>query len=247
SDNGTEFVNNKMAVLFTSLGGIPLSEGSGLRDEPQTKVRRSSRPKSQPVRLHAFSDADWAKCLKTRKSVSGFCIYFCNNLVSWKSKKQATISRSSVESEYRCLPSTTCEIIADNPVFHEKTKHFEIDLHLVREKVSFGVIKTLKTGSANNVADVFTKGLNVTQHAEFYLYCDSSVAIQIAANLIFYEKTKYFEIDLHLVRENVSSGVIKTLKIGSANNVADVFTKGLSVTQHAEFCKRLGLVDMFKP
>ncbi|GJS63107.1 ribonuclease H-like domain-containing protein [Tanacetum coccineum] len=145
---------------------------------------------------NAFLDADWAKCLKTRKSVSGFCIYFCNNLVSWKSKKQATISRSYAESEYRCLTSTTCEIV--------------------------WIAKILK--------DLDIEGLFPVD-----LYCDSSVAIQIAANLIFYEKTKYFEIDLHLVRENVSSGVIKTLKIGSANNVADVFTKGLSVTQHAEF------------
>ncbi|GKB63353.1 ribonuclease H-like domain-containing protein [Tanacetum coccineum] len=49
--------------------------------------------KGNMFRLHAFSDADWAKCLKTRKSVSGFCVHFCNNLVSWKSKTQATISR----------------------------------------------------------------------------------------------------------------------------------------------------------
>lgn len=52
--------------------------------------------------LHAFFDADWAKCPVSRKSVSGFCVYFCNNMISWKSKKQATISRSSAESEYRC-------------------------------------------------------------------------------------------------------------------------------------------------
>ncbi|GKD17523.1 ribonuclease H-like domain-containing protein, partial [Tanacetum coccineum] len=103
--------------------------------------------------LHAFSDANWAKCPKTRKFVSGFCLYLNNNLVSWKSKKQATIFRYSAEFEYSSAIS-----IAGNPVFHEKTKHFEIDLHLVREKVSDGVVKVLKVASANNIADVFTKG-----------------------------------------------------------------------------------------
>ncbi|GJU04154.1 ribonuclease H-like domain-containing protein [Tanacetum coccineum] len=106
--------------------------------------------KGNSLSLHAFSDANWAKCPKTRKFVSGFCLYLNNNLVSWKSKKQATISRSSAESEYSSAIS-----IAGNPVFHEKTKHFEIDLHLVREKVSDGVVKVLKVASANNIADVY--------------------------------------------------------------------------------------------
>ncbi|GJW33952.1 hypothetical protein Tco_0053984 [Tanacetum coccineum] len=52
-------------------------------------------------------------------------------------------------------------------------------------------------------------------------------AIQIAANLVFHEKTKHFDIGLYLIREIVSSGVIKTLKVASANNDADIFTKGL--------------------
>ncbi|GKE55557.1 ribonuclease H-like domain-containing protein, partial [Tanacetum coccineum] len=111
--------------------------------------------KNANLSLHEYSDVDWAKCPKTRKSVFGFYLYLCNNLVSWKSKKQATISRSSAESEYRCLASTTCELIwvvkilkdlevngllstylyrdsssaiqiATNLVFHEKTKHLRL-------------------------------------------------------------------------------------------------------------------------
>ncbi|GJY90673.1 putative RNA-directed DNA polymerase [Tanacetum coccineum] len=157
--------------------------------------------------LHAYSDADWAKCLISRKFVSGFCVHFCGNLVSWKSKKQTTISRSSAEAKYRCLASTTCEVLWLT--------------HLL--------------------SDVGVEGL-----LPVTLYCDSTSAIQIAANPVFHEKTKHFEIDVHLVRDKVSSGAISTVKINSTENIADVFTKGLSITQHKQFCLRLNLVDMFQ-
>ncbi|GJS27107.1 ribonuclease H-like domain-containing protein, partial [Tanacetum coccineum] len=61
--------------------------------------------------LSGYSDADWAKCLKTRKSVTGYCVFFNNCLISWKSKKQNTISKSSIEAMYRSLSSAAYEII----------------------------------------------------------------------------------------------------------------------------------------
>ncbi|GJU78229.1 ribonuclease H-like domain-containing protein [Tanacetum coccineum] len=77
------------------------------------------------------------------------------------------------------------------------------------------------------------------------LYCDNSSAIQIAANPIFHERTKHFELDVHFVREKVLAGVIKTVKVSSNMQTEDVFTKCLGVVQHKLCCKNLGLLDVF--
>ena len=67
--------------------------------------------KRSVLKLKAYADAYWAKCPKTRKSVTGFCVFLGDSLVAWKSKKQATLSKSFVEAEYRSLTSATCEVI----------------------------------------------------------------------------------------------------------------------------------------
>lgn len=149
--------------------------------------------KSDVFGLKGYVDADWAKCVETRRSVTGYCVYLGDSLISWRSKKQDTVSRSSTESEYRALGSVVCELtwilkvlydlkiekllpvlvfcdnesaikLALNPVFHEKTKHFEVDVHFVREKVAKGVIKIKKIESENQHADILTKSLSFPQH-----------------------------------------------------------------------------------
>jgi hypothetical protein len=135
--------------------------------------------------LIAYSDADWAGCSDTRRSTFGFCVFRGDNLVSWSSKRQATVSRSSAEAEYRavancvaescwlrqlllelCYPPRRATVVycdnvsaSTNPVQHQRTKHVEIDLHFVRDRVALGEAKVLHVPLSSQFADVFTKGL----------------------------------------------------------------------------------------
>ncbi|GKB84192.1 putative RNA-directed DNA polymerase [Tanacetum coccineum] len=122
--------------------------------------------------LKAYSDADWAKCPKTRRSVTGYCVFLGTvYLGKVRSKVLFLEVQLKLSIEVWLLPLVNSAFqIAANPVFHEKTKHFELDVHLVREKVSAGVIKTIKVHTDMQSADIFTKCLGIVQHN---LFCRS--------------------------------------------------------------------------
>ena len=120
------------------------------------------------LRLHGWCDADWAGCLLTRRSLTGWIIFIGDSLISWKMKKQHIVSRLS-EVEYRSITMTTCKLkwlkrilssfnvihttpmllhcdsqaalhISQNPIFYDRTKHIEVDCHLFVMPLFSGIL-----------------------------------------------------------------------------------------------------------
>ena len=145
--------------------------------------------KSVTTTISAFSDVDWAGCPDDRRSTSGFAVFLGSNLVSWSSRKQPTVSRSSTEAEYKAIANVTAKVIwlqsllkelgvfqdrspvlwcdnlgatcpTTNLMFHARTKHIEVDFHFVHEQVAHKAMEVRFISSKDQLANIFTKPLS---------------------------------------------------------------------------------------
>ncbi|GKV46866.1 hypothetical protein SLEP1_g53828 [Rubroshorea leprosula] len=136
--------------------------------------------------FRAYFDANWVGDPSDRRSTTSYCFFLGNSLISWQSKKQTIPSGSSTEAAYRALGDTTSELlslrwlledmgipqpsstdlycddqsamqIAHNDIFHERTKHIEVDYHFVRHHVAQGTVYLVFISSTDEPADLFTK------------------------------------------------------------------------------------------
>ncbi|GJX73989.1 hypothetical protein Tco_0312584 [Tanacetum coccineum] len=144
-------------------------------------------PKDSGFELTAFSDADHAGCIDTRKSTSVGILFLGDKLVSWMSKKQDCTAMSSAEAEYVALSASCAQVmwmrtqlkdygfnynkiplycdsqsaiaISCNPVQHSRTKHIHTRYHFIKEQVENGIIELYVVRTEYQLADMFTKAL----------------------------------------------------------------------------------------
>ncbi|KAK9130140.1 hypothetical protein Sjap_010627 [Stephania japonica] len=163
--------------------------------------------KNQSRSVDVYTDSDYAGSQTDRRSTSGYCSYVWGNLVTWRSKKQSVVSRSSAEAEYRALAHGICEglwlkrvlnslnissedpvhlhsdneaalSIAVNPVHHDRTKHIEVDRHFISEKIECKIVDLHYVPSKHQVADILTKAL---PKLSFHSLCSKLNLINIYA------------------------------------------------------------------
>ncbi|CAL9018424.1 unnamed protein product [Prunus brigantina] len=191
SDNGEEFVNSVLSHFFHTKG--VLHETTCPQTPQQNGVAKCLLfKKNGYLDLEGYTDADYARNITDRRSTSGYFTFVGGNLVTWRSKKQNVVSRSSAESEYRGIAQGVCEIlglrwllaeimfrpnvatklhcdnqfafqIANNPVQHDRTKHVEVDRHFIKEKLEHKLISIPFVPSSKQLANMLTHAVSKHQ------------------------------------------------------------------------------------
>ncbi|GJV20029.1 putative ribonuclease H-like domain-containing protein [Tanacetum coccineum] len=148
-------------------------------------------PRDSPFELESFSDSDYGGASLDRKSTTCGCQFLGRRLISWQCKKQTIMANSTTKAEYvaaaNCCrqvlwiqmqmmdygfnfmntkihidnDSTIC--IVNNPIYHSRTKHIEIRHHFIRDCYEKRLIDVIKIHTNANVADLLTKGFDVTR------------------------------------------------------------------------------------
>ena len=146
--------------------------------------------KTGKIDLVLYTDSDFAGSRVDCRSTTGYCTFLGGNLVTWRSKKQSLISKSSTEAKFRamskgidevmwirnlldelkisyikpidiCCDNKSAICIAHDPVYHDRMKHVNIDRFYIQDHLERGILKTEYVSSKDQCADIFTKGLPV--------------------------------------------------------------------------------------
>lgn len=153
------------------------------------------------LKLTGWCYSDWGACPLIHRSLTGWFIQFGGSPVSWKTRKQYVVSRSSAEAEYRAMADKVSELLwfrgllpamgipctkpivldsdslsaihlAANPIYHAQTKHVGNDVHFIRDEIIRGTIPTRHVSTKSQLADIMTKSLGRCEFEAFLFKLD---------------------------------------------------------------------------
>jgi hypothetical protein len=156
-----------------------------------------------------FTDVDWAQCLETRRSTSRYYFLMAGSAITWQSKRQLIVAKSSTEAEYVSLSSGTSEAVWIARLLHE-------------------------LGHPTSQCSLALHHASPTLHSDYLpitVTCDNQSALKLAKNLVFHARTKHIEVHHHFVRKRVLEGEVNLDYIPTDQQPMDIFTKPLSKTK----------------
>ena len=153
---------------------------------------------AESLRLHGYTDADWADSVVDHMSTSRCCFTLGSASISWMSRKQKSVALTTTEAEYIAASMACCESIwlrklfselfghvldttvilcdnqsgirlSENPVFHDRSKHIDIRYHYIRDMVQRGAVRLDHIGTDDQVTDILTKPMG---KVKFLTFCE---------------------------------------------------------------------------
>lgn len=170
-----------------------------LKTSPDIGLLNSRRSR---LCVEGYTDADWAGCANDRRSTSCYCTFVGGNLVTWHSKKQTVMARSSTEAEFCSMAHGVYELLC---------------LRLLLSELGFPIT------------------------ASMCLYCDNKAIISIAHNPVQYD----IEVNHHFIKKKLLAGLISTPFVKIEDQLADLFTKGLSRPRFHSLVRKLGVFAIY--
>ncbi|CAM6116227.1 unnamed protein product [Calypogeia fissa] len=183
--------------------------------------------RNSQLKLEGFSDSDWGNsCPDMRRSVGGYVFQLSSGPITWSSKRQPTVSRSTTEAEYKALSDAAQEGVYLKRLLEElqQQSHSPTALHCNNPLV---------------VANISAASQPTTQ--DLHIYCDNVSATKLARNPVFHARTKHIELHHHFVRERVLGGEITVQHISTSQQTADIFTKSLGRTKFEQHRHNIGI------
>ncbi|GJY35807.1 putative ribonuclease H-like domain-containing protein [Tanacetum coccineum] len=231
-------------------------------------------PRDLPFELEAYLDNEYRGASLDRKSTTSGCQFLSRRLISWQSKKQTIVANSTTVAEYVAAANCCGQVlwiqnqmmdygfnfmntkihidnestisVIKNPVAHSRTKHIEIQFHFIRDCYEKRLIEVIKIHTDHNVADLLTKGFDVTR-ISMDLRMDRSCA---ANSTHIWSYSDKHNMVAFLKKPNESVGFtevvdflkVKTLANGTQQLVTSIDSKEYTITE-ASVRSKLQLAD----